>query len=481
MEDVTVENGIPQDCTITFPDQPDEEAMYTVTFQNGGGTLNVTNVDMTSGQGQAFIKVVDASGGLGNIVIPENLYQTVQGAYSSATKSTFLSFLNGSPYQQIFTFQYAGNIFNLPDDETVDMTNILSSQGNDVYLPVCFLADSMIETVSGACPVQDLIVGQKVLTYQQGPKTPRAIVWIGKKQSVIRPDLADDEAGYPVCLLKDALAEGVPNKDMLITAEHCLFLNGHFIPVRMLVNDRSIFYDRSVTDYTYYHIETEAHSVIMADGVLTESYLDTGNRRSFRQDGKVFLLGGKPKSWARHAAAPLGVKRDFVEPIFRQIEVRAKIRGFALKVEKPDLIHHSDLHLVTAEGGILRPTRRHEDEVTFMLPGGVDSVRIVSNRSRPCDVFGPFVDDRRMLGVAVGDIRLVEQGHTTRLTDHLTDASLSGWHAPEGGGMRWTTGDAVLSLGQRQSEGLAQLTLTLAQQGPYRLAGSSKATCHKQA
>lgn len=481
MEDVTVENGIQQDCTITFPDQPDEEAMYTVTFQNGGGTLNVTNVDMTSGQGQALITVVDASGGLGNIVIPENLYQTVQGAYYSATKSTVLSFLNGSPYQQIFTFQYSGNIFNLPDDKTVDMTNILSSQGNEVYLPVCFLADSMIETVSGICPVQDLTVGQKILTYQQGQKTPRAIVWIGKKQSVIRPDLADDEAGYPVRLLKDALAEGVPYKDMLITAEHCLFLKGQFIPVRMLVNDRSIFYDRSVTDYTYYHIETEEHSVIRADGVLTESYLDTGNRRSFRQDGKVFILGGKPKNWARHAAAPLGVERDFVEPIFRQIDTRAKTWGFALHSEKPDLTYQSDLHLITAEGDILRPTRCHEGEMTFMLPGAVESVRIVSNRSRPCDVFGPFVDDRRMLGVAVGTIRLVEQGHTTRVTDHLTDASLSGWHAPEGGGARWTTGDAVLMLGPRQSDGLAQLTLTLAQQGPYRISGNRRAGRQKQA
>ncbi|MFT8722089.1 MAG: Hint domain-containing protein [Acetobacter malorum] len=475
MENITVENGVSQDCSITFPDQPDEEAMYTVIFQNGGGTLNVTNVDMASGQGQVLIAVVNDSGGLGNIVIPENLYQTVQGVYSPEDGNTYLSFQNSNQYQQTFVFQYAGNIFNLGDDEVVDMTNALSSQGSDAYLPVCFLADSMIETVAGPCPVQDLTVGQEILTYQQGQPISRRLVWIGKKQSVIRPDLTDDAAGYPVRLLKDALAEGVPYKDMLITAEHCLFLNGKFIPARMLVNDRSVFYDRSVTDYTYYHLETETHSVIMADGVLTESYLDTGNRRSFRQDGKVFILGGKPKSWALHAAAPLGTERDFVEPVFRQIEERAKGKNFVLHTEKPDLTSQSDLHLVTAAGDILRPTRRHEGEVIFMLPDGVEAVRIVSNRSRPCDVFGPFVDDRRMLGVAVGEIRLVEQGQTIKLTNHLTDASLSGWHAPEGGGSRWTTGDAFLSLGQRQSDGLAQLILTLAQEGPYRLSGNRMA------
>ncbi|WP_035367102.1 Hint domain-containing protein, partial [Acetobacter pasteurianus] len=73
---------------------------------------------------------------------------------------------------------------------------------------------------------------------------------------------------------------------MLITAEHCLFFEGKFVPVRMLVNGVSIFYDKSITSYDYYHVETDQHSVITADGMLTESYLDTGNRRAFRQEGK---------------------------------------------------------------------------------------------------------------------------------------------------------------------------------------------------
>lgn len=37
MENITVENGVSQDCSITFPDQPDEEAMYTVIFQSPFG------------------------------------------------------------------------------------------------------------------------------------------------------------------------------------------------------------------------------------------------------------------------------------------------------------------------------------------------------------------------------------------------------------------------------------------------------------
>ena len=50
--------------------------------------------------------------------------------------------------------------------------------------------------------------------------------------------------------------------------------------------------------------------------------LDTGNRRSFRQEGSVVSLGGKPRSWENDAAAPLCVDRVFVEALFRKLECR---------------------------------------------------------------------------------------------------------------------------------------------------------------
>lgn len=72
-------------------------------------------------------------------------------------------------------------------------------------------------------------------------------------------------------ILKDTFKPGVPKKDLLITPEHCLFIDGHFIPARMLINGRSIYYDYSMTTYEYYHIETEDHSIIWADGMMTKA------------------------------------------------------------------------------------------------------------------------------------------------------------------------------------------------------------------
>jgi hypothetical protein len=41
--------------------------------------------------------------------------------------------------------------------------------------------------------------------------------------------------------------------------------------------------DNTRSTVTYYHVELEEHSVVIADGVLTESYLDVGNRGEFKE------------------------------------------------------------------------------------------------------------------------------------------------------------------------------------------------------
>ncbi|MGV4858488.1 Hint domain-containing protein [Acetobacter senegalensis] len=333
----------------------------------------------------------------------------------------------------------------------------------------CFLSGSLIQTPKGTTTVEDITVGDEIIAYVDGIATPRSVIWTGQAHCAVRPHLPDDEAGYPVRILKDAIADGVPFKDMLITAEHCLFFDGQFVPARMLVNGRSIFFDKSITSYDYYHIETEDHSVIMADGMLTESYLDTGNRRSFSQKGNVVSIGGSRNLTWDNAAVPLTVSRATVEPLFRKIESRADKAGCTLQTEARPLTNDSDLHLMTNTGAIIRPARQHNGRVMFMIPNGIESVRIVSNASRPCDVIGPFVDDRRQLGVLVGTITLYERNRTRTLTDHLHDTSLSDWNNVEDGTMRWTNGNAMLPLGQRAPGSLAMMAIEVKAAGPYVL------------
>lgn len=334
----------------------------------------------------------------------------------------------------------------------------------------CFLAGSMVRTPDGDVAVEDLQIGDQVTAFdwQNNAEVTRPVVWAGKAHCNVRPHLPDDEAGYPIRLLKNAIADGVPYKDMLITAEHCLFFDGKFVPARMLVNGRSIFYDKAITSYEYYHIETEQHSVITADGMLTESYLDTGNRRSFHQNGSVVAFTpSRNLNWDENAGAPLGVSREFVEPLFRQAETRAEQAALASREAAPVLTEEADLHLETDNGMVIRPARNASDRVVFMIPTGVKSVRIVSNASRPSDVVGPFVDDRRYFGVAVGEITMFEGRGSQNLKVHLTDKELAGWNTLEWEDTRWTSGNALLPLGERHPNSVALLAIQIKKAGPY--------------
>ncbi|MFT8483158.1 MAG: Hint domain-containing protein [Gluconobacter cerinus] len=347
---------------------------------------------------------------------------------------------------------------------------LASDTSGDLVYEVCFLADTLIAGPNGNIAVQDLAPGDTVTSYRDGQAYSSTVSWAGKAHCVVRPEKADDEAGYPVRILENAIALGVPFQDMLVTSEHCLFLDGKFIPVRMLVNGRSIFYDKSFTSYDYFHIETEGHSVIMANGSLTESYLDTGNRRAFEQKSNVFMFGQKAKSWENDAAAALTVCRDLVEPVYRQIEQRAQELQFAVQAPAATTVTESDLHLVSDRGHRIQPLRTVDNRVMFMIPSDVSSVRIVSNSSRPSDAIGPFVDDRRMLGVLIGDVSFFDSGVTVNIKTHLTKENLSGWHSVEHIPMRWTNGNAYLPLGARLPGGIGLLAIKVEAAGPYVVA-----------
>ncbi|NLG91375.1 MAG: hypothetical protein GX486_05885 [Acetobacter sp.] len=374
---------------------------------------------------------------------------------------------NGQPIQGTASFQLpAAN-----EGSTFKVTNVDGKTYlNAETVVVCFLAGSMIRTSEGDVAVEDIQIGDQLVTFdwEHDREVTRPVVWVGKAHAKVRAGLPDDEAGYPVRVLKDAVADGVPYKDMLITAEHCLFFEGKFVPVRMLVNGVSIFYDKSITSYDYYHVETEQHAVIMADGMLTESYLDTGNRRAFRQEGKVATLRGAVQSWAEDAGAPLCVDRAFVEPLFHKLEARENsVTGCQMPTEQAVVVADPNLHLVTQAGAIIRPMRHEGQRYSFMLPANTQSVRIVSRASRPADVIGPFVDDRRQMGVAVADVHFITAKKLYTITAHLQAEKPAGWHDTDWTDCAWTNGNAMLPLGECTKGSMGLLSLNIRAAGPY--------------
>jgi antigen 43 len=78
-------------------------------------------------------------------------------------------------------------------------------------------------------------------------------------------------------------------------------------------------------------------------------------------------------------------------------------------------------------------------------------------------VTGPFVDDRRMLGVQVGAINLT---HGRRTMVLRTEDATIGWHAAGAESGRWTHGDAELVIpGNQALPGVLEIQVLAA--GPY--------------
>ena len=73
----------------------------------------------------------------------------------------------------------------------------------------------------------------------------------------------------------------MPDRDLLVSPDHALLLDGRLIPARHLVNGRTIRQDTGLAAITYFHVECDEHAILLAHNMPAESYLDTGNRDFF--------------------------------------------------------------------------------------------------------------------------------------------------------------------------------------------------------
>ncbi|BCK76522.1 outer membrane protein [Acetobacter aceti NRIC 0242] len=455
--DLTLQYGNTLKGTVIFNDVSNSDGSI------GGSTLNVVYYN-SSNTSSAVIKNFS---NYDKIIISGNEPDNVHLVLNSDGVTYSLQGTLWEATQTLFN--------NISLAAGVTPSDFTYTQNNDgTYTFACFLADSMILTPQGDVPVQDILIGDEVVAMVNGLPEIRKVVWTGVTHVSVSADLPDDEAGYPVRILKGAFSQNVPWKDMLITSEHCLYLEGRFIPVRLLVNGRSIFYDRTITSYDYYHVETEQHSILSADGVLTESYLDTGNRSSFRQSGTVAALPiSRALSWENNAAAPLEVSPSFTAPLFHQIETRAVHNGLVNRTPRSETTTDPQLRLMTDDGTLIPLERQTGQFAFFVIPAGVKSVRLLSRSSRPHDAVGAYVDDRRSLGVQVGRI-VVSQGKSSHvLTRHHQSDPLDGWFPSESSGARWTTGKAALSLEDIDPTQEGLLAVEILSAGPYIIESTS--------
>jgi hypothetical protein len=157
--------------------------------------------------------------------------------------------------------------------------NFSSGPSASVDIVPCFAEGVLIMTPRGQVAVQDLRVGDSVLTMESGAAL-KPIRWIGHAciNLLRHPNRA---AVAPILIRACALADGVPARDLRVSPEHAMFLDGRLVPARLLLNGRSIIQELWCPEVTYWHVELPAHGLLVAEGAISESYFDDGNRKHF--------------------------------------------------------------------------------------------------------------------------------------------------------------------------------------------------------
>jgi len=298
----------------------------------------------------------------------------------------------------------------------------------------CLVAGTHILTPDGDRPVQDLRAGDDVLVVRPHGDAVQKIIWTGQRTLNLARHARPEKAA-PVRILAGVLGAGLPERDLLLSPDHCLYIDGYLIEAKTLVNGATVIQDFNPRPVTYHHIETQSHEIVLAEGVPVETYLDSGNRQMFEGGAFEILYPRFSPAPREKSCAPLLLDGPIVRATRQRLLNRALSLGFA-PTATIDLTLRAGLEKIRPEAASL------PEKLIFVLPHPVAEVTLLSSIGVPAHVSANPTDQRR-LGVAVTAVTLVTE--TQRLPIALENPAHSGFHPPEAG-QHWTNGAARLAL-----------------------------------
>ena len=302
------------------------------------------------------------------------------------------------------TLTFGGGSFPLAIGAGDALHSVASADGALVTADLaCFAAGTGIATPRGRVAVETLQPGDLVNTYRG---SPRPVRWIGHRHVDLARHPRPPEVS-PIRIRAHALSPNIPERDLRVSPEHAIWLDGGLVPARLLLNGATIVRDTTRASVTWYHVELDTHDVLLAEGAPVESYLDTGNRGMFENASEPLVLhpvftDGQAGRVGR-SCAPFLDDPPVIEAIWRRLSGRAAHLGFERPAET--ITSRNPRLMVQAGARLFRPLSIKDGVYTFGLVVSDEPVRLLSRATQP-SAEKPWVADRRMLGVAVRGMRL---------------------------------------------------------------------------
>jgi hypothetical protein len=185
-------------------------------------------------------------------------------------------------------FNIIGRVYSTGNDSNLTSleTNIVLSINGALDCTqniVCYVKGTLILTNQGFVPIENIKAGYKVITkgkiynnkFFENEAKIEPVIWISKFNVINL-----NEKSRPICIKKDALSKNNPFKDLYVSPNHALLLNGKIVLAKNILNGKTIYQDNECDSVEYYHLECENHSAIIANGILAETYLYGNNNRN---------------------------------------------------------------------------------------------------------------------------------------------------------------------------------------------------------
>ena len=205
------------------------------------------------------------------------------------------------------------------DHDSASVSTLADSALDTSAFTVCFFPGTLIATPSGERKVEELVSGDLVLIgdcraipatwiarmrqhFRQrlgfAPAVP--IKWIGRQTVSTR--FGPAERLMPIRFAAGSLGGGggrplPPHSVLTVTADHAVLVDGVLCEAGSLVNGTTITrvpLSEFGDGYTVFHVETEAHEIVLANGAQAETFIDNVSRRAFDNFAEFEALHGDP-------------------------------------------------------------------------------------------------------------------------------------------------------------------------------------------